>query len=263
MAEADLVIAWYHGAIPDSVKPAFTRPTKFINLPNPDNWGQTLAGFNYSSPAASIAAKYAPGTTILRVAYLGFSASCQGLAQVLSSGDGGKVDALLAIDGLHVGYLNKQKSQGPNPAGMAPWFQFAVRAGLNDRLFVDTHSSVVPSGYASTTETADYLWDRLTNASPAATDPPVPDLGIPPTSVHVGVPPATAPYSVYYPSPQWQPHKRRGGLVILGCDDLDSAGYADHIYQGKYVLPLVLTKFLAARWNAMDPHDLGASLYTG
>lgn len=261
MAEADVVIAWYHGQIPESVKPAFARPTKFVNLPNPDNWGQTLAEFNFGSPAASIVAKYAPGTTILRVAYLGFSASCQGLAQVLTSGDGGKVDAILAIDGLHVGYLNKQRSQGPNPAGMAPWVQFGVRAGLNDRLFVDTHSSVVPPGYASTTETANYLWDKLTNASPAATDPPVPDLSIPPTSITTSVNGPTR--TVQYPAPQWQPHKRRGGLVILGCDDLDPTGTTDHVYQGKYVLPLVLTQFLAARWNAMDPHDLGASLYTG
>lgn len=262
MAEADLVVAWYHGGIPDSVKPAFQRPTKFVNLPNPENWGQALAGFNFASPAASIAAKYAPGTKVLRVAYLGFSASCQGVAQALASGDGGKIDAVLAIDGLHVGYLNGQKTQGPNPASMRPWLEFAKKAVVNSSLFVDTHSSVVPPNYASTTETATFLWNQLTNSSPPGAVPPVPDLSIAPTSITSSVNGPTR--TVDYPAPPWQQHRRFGGLVVLGCDNLDKpSGTTDHVYQGKHVLPLVLTQFLAARWNAMDPHDFPSSCYTG
>jgi hypothetical protein len=261
VAEADLVVAWYHGAIPASVHSAFERPTKFVNLPNPDNWGQALAGFNFASPAQSIADKYAPGTKVLRVAYLGFSASCQGVAQALASGDGGKIDAVLAIDGLHVGYQDGKRVNGPNPLSMKPWMEFAKRAVANITLFVDTHSSVVPPAYASTTETANYLWNQLTNASPAAAVPQVPDLSIPPTSVTTSVNGPTR--TVDYPAPQWQPPKRFAGFVILGCNDLDPTGTTDHVYQGKYVLPLAITQFLAARWNAMDPHNLSASKYVG
>jgi hypothetical protein len=145
---------------------------------------------------------------------------------------------------------------------MKPWFEFAKLAVVNERLMVVTHSSIVPPGYASTTETADWLWNKLTVSSPPFAEPPLPDLSAPPTTVHVNAPPATDPYDVNYPAPAWQAHRRAGGLVVLGADNLDvPAGYADHIYQAKVVMPLVLTRLLAARWNAIDPADPGAACY--
>lgn len=262
MPAADVVIAWAHGGIPASVHDAFQRPTKFVNLPNPENWSQSLAPYGYPSPVLAMVAKYAPGTQPRRVALLGFSASCQGVAQVLSSADGGKVDAVCAIDGIHVGYDAQHK---PNAAGMKPWLEFGKLAVVNERLFVDSHSNVVPPNYASTTETADYLWNTLTAGSPPFTEPPMPELSVPPASVHVPAGPATGPdRTVDYPAPAWQEHRRAGGLVVLGCDNRDvPRGTADHIYQAKVMLPLALVKFLAPRWNEMDLNQPGQSCYVG
>lgn len=257
--EADVLIAWNHGGIPvNQVKSAFKRPTKFVNLPNPDSWAQSLAP--YGGGVRAMIAKYAPGVTPLRVGLLGFSASCQGVAQVLSSSDGGRVDAVVAVDGIHVGYLDKVKHV-LNPAGMKPWLDFAALAANNERLFLDSYSSVVPP-YASTTETANWLWEKLTSNTEAyAADTPVPEINVPATSVHVGVPPATTPYSIDYPAPPWKAKRRRGGLIMVGCTDLDPQGYADHIYQGSRMLPVLLAAVLAERWNAMDPKAPGASCF--
>jgi len=256
--KSDILIAWSHGGIPKSVEPAFQRPTRFINIPSPSSWKETLAEFG-SPPVLGILQKYAPGVEPVRVAALGFSASCQGVAQLLSSGDGGRLDAIVAIDGLHVSYAgNKQV----NPAGMVPWLQFGQLARDNQRLMVVTHSSVVPPNYASTTETADFLWDKLMYGSKEPPYPPLPDLSAPPTTVHVSGGPATGPTrDVEYPAPPWKSLRRQGGLVVLGAKNLDAPGTADHIYQAKVVLPLVLTRFLAARWNAIDPAEPGQSCY--
>lgn len=251
--EADVVIAWGHGPVPDAAKPAFQRPTKFLTLENP-NWRDPLAGL--SPPVRAILARYAPGVQPLRVAVLGFSASGQGVAALLGA-DGGHLDAAIVIDGMHTG-------KPVTEAAMTPWIAYGKRAVVDAGLLVVTHSSVVPPGYASTTMTADFLWKYLTGSDAAFVDPPLPDLSIPPTSVHVLGGPATGvDRTVQYPAPAWQPFKRAGGLVILGCDNRDGPGTADHIYQAKAVLPLVLTALLAPRWNAIDPHDAGAACYIG
>lgn len=251
--EADIVIAWGHGPVPDAAKPAFQRPTKFLTLTNPD-WHDPLAGLY--PPVRSILEKYAPGVTPLRVACLGFSASGQGVSALISA-DGGHLDAAIVIDGMHTG-------KPVTEAAMTPWIAYGKRAVVDAALLVVTHSSVDPIKYASTTMTADFLWKYLTGGDDAFVDPPLPDLSIPSTTVHVlGGPSTGKDRTVDYPAPAWQPFKRAGGLVILGCDNRDGPGTADHIYQAKAVLPLVLTRLLAPRWNAIDPHDVAAACYTG
>jgi hypothetical protein len=262
MADADVVISWF-ASVPASVKSAFQRPTQYVQLPPPPNraYKDAVQALGWPDPVGGAIRKYLPGVTAKRVALLGFSEGCHGLRNLLSSGDGLRIDSVLAIDGVHTPYVSGKQV---DPNTMAPWFEFGKLAVVNERLFVDTHSSIVPPGFASTTETADYLWNKLTNSSPAFTEPPLPDMSVPPMSVHVGAPPATKPYDVAYPAPAWQPHKRAGGLVILGCDNRDvPAGYADHIYQAKAILPLTITRFLAMRWNNMDPEAPGQSCYYG
>jgi hypothetical protein len=264
VAEEDVLIAWNHGAIPPAVKPAFTRPTRFINLPNPEpgqNWSSIVSAFG-PSPIRGILAKYAAGVTPLRVGLLGFSASCAGVSAVLGSNDGGNIDVVYACDGIHVGYgANKVL----NEAGLQPWLNYGARAAVNACLFVITHSSVVPPTYASTTETANWLWTKLTsNSDPNAADPAVPNFNVSPTNVHVNAPPATKPYDVAYPQPPWKRRNRRDGLIVLGCDNLDiPAGYADHIYQAKAIMPAVLAQVIAQRWNAIDPKAPGQSCFIG
>ncbi len=253
MPEADIIIAWGHGAVPDSVKGSFQRPTRFLTLPNP-NWKSPLEGVG---SVRGILQKYASDVKPLRVSVLGFSASCQGVAAVLGAPDGGFVDAAVAIDGIHTGLPVTQ-------AAMTPWFNFAKLAVVNERLFVISHSSVVPPGYASTTQTAEWLWNTITMEPTQFTVPPMPDLSVPPTSVHVNAGPSTGKdRTIEYPAPAWKGKRRAGGLVVLGLNNLDGPGTADHIYQAKAMLPMVLTRFLAKRWNEMDPHAMGQACFVG
>ncbi len=256
--DADVVIAWAHSGFPDAAKSAFQRPTRFIVLPNPASWATTLAGFESPSPIRAIVSKYAPGVTPTRIATLGFSASCQGVHALLASSDGGRIDAAVAIDGIHTG-------RPVTAAAMTNWFNYAKLAFLNERLFLITHSSVKPPTYASTTETADWLWTTLNGSPNSFMDPPVPDLAIPATEVHVQAGPATGPArTVQYPVAPFKPRRRRGGLIILGFENLDiPMGTADHIYQAKAVMPAALSKILAARWNAIDPANPDAACYIG
>jgi len=257
--EEDVVIAWNHGPTPPAAKPAFQRPTRFINLPNPDKWSQALAEFG-GSPVRGILAKYAPGITPLRVALLGFSASCQGVAQVLASSDGGRIDSVVAVDGIHVGYSDKATKK-INEAGMKPWLDFGAQAAVNERLFVDSYSSVVPPGYASTTETANWLWEKLTSNSEAfVADPAIPEIVVPPTSITTSTN-HPSPYTAQYPSAPWKAKRRARGLIMLGCNNVDPTGTTDHIYQGTRMLPVLLQTLLAGRWNGIDPKAPGAACF--
>ena len=78
-----------------------------------------------------------------------------------------RVDRLLLIDGLHVGYvggaLGIDASQ-PSPIetdGLRVFLQFARDAVAGRKRMIVTHSEIFPGTYASTTETADWLLDQL------------------------------------------------------------------------------------------------------
>ena len=88
-----------------------------------------------------------------------FSAGYGATREVLMSGRyDSSVSEVLLADSLHSGYVGG----APNPSQMQPFVDFALRAsvGLDHRLAL-SHSSIVPPGYASTTETADALITAL------------------------------------------------------------------------------------------------------
>jgi len=274
VAEEDVVIAWNHGAFPPAAKAAFTRPTRIINLPNPvtgENWSSVVTAFG-PSPIRGILAKYAPGVTPLRVGLLGFSASCAGVAAVLGSADGGYIDAVYACDGIHTSYTNPSKPGGEmKTAGLQPWLNFGALAVQNARLFLISHSSVVPSitdangtrFYASTTETANWLWKTLTSSDdPYAAQPPMPDLKVGPTSISSAV---NGPQrTVEYAGPVYKRKNRDDGLIIWGLSNVDKyAGTTDHVYQAKMMMPAILAQVFAARWNSIDPKAPGQSCFIG
>jgi len=193
--------------------------------------------------------------TPLRISALGFSESCGGVLGLLKSGDGARLDAAIAIDGIHT-----SPSKEPNAAALQPWVSFARLAAAAERLCIITHSSIEPP-YASTTATAAHIW-REVNGTDAVVDfPAVRGIEAAPMSIKVGSPPAAKPYTVQYPRPAQQSPRRLNGLIILGYDDVDPAGYADHIYQARVVLPIVVARFLATRWNAIDPKDPNATCF--
>lgn len=250
---ADVVVAWDFAPVPESVKGTFQRPTYFVTLPTPPNRGYAsqVQGLGHT-PIRELLRRRLPNVSPTRVALLGFSESCHGVRNLLSSNDGGFCDAVIAIDGIHTPYTWSGKEVDSNT--MLPWLDFAAKALINTRLFVDTYSSIVPPTFTSTEQTANWLWDTLTNKEPPVIVPDLPPLQLKePVEVKVGVPPAPSPYSIIYNEIPWSVRRRLNGLVLLGCANLDKYGYADHIFQARAVLPLVITEMLAARWNAIDP----------
>jgi hypothetical protein len=70
-----------------------------------------------------------------------------------------EIDALILLDALHTGYLPNKKVA--NLQTLAPFVRFAKDAAAGKKLFVFTHSSIVPEGYASTREVGDALAEEL------------------------------------------------------------------------------------------------------
>ena len=243
MADADIVISWF-ADVPTAVRAAFVRPTKFISLPIPSSrkYGAAIQALGQNPIAAAIS-KYAPGTTAMRVALVGFSEGCAGVGGLLSTADGGRVDAVLAIDGIHAGL---------NYNALKPWFEFAKKALVDITLFVDSYSSVVPPGYPSTTQTADWIWENLNLGAPHIS-PPLPPLVVEPTSIKSNALPGVPSKIVEYPTIPWKMQRRDHGVVMLGLKNNHAAGVADHQYQAKVMLPLCVRAFLADRWNTLDP----------
>jgi hypothetical protein len=82
-----------------------------------------------------------------------------------------RVDTVVLLDGLHAGYFGN----GLNEAQLEPFVRFAKKAAADKALMVVSHSSIIPPGYASTTETSNYLVDQLggrpARAQARASDP--------------------------------------------------------------------------------------------
>ena len=68
-----------------------------------------------------------------------------------------RVDTVVLLDGLHAGY----SGNGLNEAQLEPFVRFAKKAADGKTLMVVSHSSIIPPGYASTTETANFLIYKL------------------------------------------------------------------------------------------------------
>lgn len=255
--DADVVITWSFAPVPESVRGAFQRPTRFVALPTPQGrlYGAQLRSYGWPTPVRGLLKRYAPDVTPLRVAALGFSESCSGVLGLLRSGDGARFDAAVAVDGIHTA-----PAKAPDPVALEAWVSFAKLAAHAERLCVITHSSIQPP-YASTTATAAYIWEHVTGGPEPDDFPAVRGVEAAATTVRVGSPPARVPYTVNYPEPAQQLPRRLNGLVVLGYDNVDPQGYADHIYQAKAILPIVVARFLAARWNAIDPKNPNAVCY--
>ncbi|HEY3497648.1 MAG TPA: hypothetical protein VGK73_23280 [Polyangiaceae bacterium] len=108
-----------------------------------------------------------------RIALSAWSAGYGALRSILSQPLGReRVDTVLLLDGLHCDYVQGGGLARPS---LEPFVRFARQAAAGKRLMVVSHSSIVPPGYASTTETANYLIQELggnpRKASPRASDP--------------------------------------------------------------------------------------------
>jgi len=94
--------------------------------------------------------------TKARIGKLGLSSWSAGygaVSRILESNMGEYVDAVMLLDGLHTGPADSKRAQ----ITLRPFVEFARLASTNDRMMFVSHSSILPPGYASTTETANYL----------------------------------------------------------------------------------------------------------
>ncbi len=96
-----------------------------------------------------------------RLALSAWSAGFAAVAQVLRHpAERQRVDGLLLADALHAAFIEPARRR-PSPEQLAPFAQFAEQARGGTRLFALTHSEVGTPNYASTTETANALAERL------------------------------------------------------------------------------------------------------
>ncbi len=98
------------------------------------------------------------GSYVRRLGLVSWSAGYGAVEDVLSDPDRyARVDAVVLLDGMHVDYTEGL----PDESSIAIFERFARDAVAGDKAFVVTHSSITPSGYASTTETATMLLGSL------------------------------------------------------------------------------------------------------
>jgi hypothetical protein len=64
-----------------------------------------------------------------------------------------RIDTVILLDGLHAGYSGTTL----NAAQLRPFVDFAKLSAAGQKLMFVSHSSIIPPGYASTTETANFL----------------------------------------------------------------------------------------------------------
>src|SRR5690606_15580618 len=82
-----------------------------------------------------------------------WSAGYGAVQRVLESSLAERVDAVVLLDGLHTSFTNSEGAR----LTMAPFVNFARRASDGETFMHVSHSSIIPPGYASTTESASYL----------------------------------------------------------------------------------------------------------
>ncbi len=90
----------------------------------------------------------------------GWSAGYGAIRAILRQPSGQRVDSVALIDGLHSDY-DDSDPLGLQTDQLKPFVHFARRAARGKGLMFVSHSSIVPPGYASTTETAHYLIRHL------------------------------------------------------------------------------------------------------
>ncbi len=85
-----------------------------------------------------------------------WSAGYGAVDSILRQTGGKNIDAVILLDGLHTGYDNVVQHTLKVPQ-IEPFVTYAKRAAAGKAFMFVSHSSIIPPGYASTTETTSYL----------------------------------------------------------------------------------------------------------
>jgi hypothetical protein len=134
-----------------------------------------------------------------------FSAGFGGVRELLKVPEHfARIDALVMADSLYCGYAGDPGKKQVDPKLMEGFERFARESAVGHKRFLLTHSAQVPAGYASTTETADFLIARL-----------------------AGAPRATR---VVW-DPEWVQTREfsAGGFVVFGFEGVDADAHMKHL----------------------------------
>jgi hypothetical protein len=117
-------------------------------------------------------AKGAVEPKIGRVVVSSFSAGFGGVRELLKTQRHfDRIDGLIMLDSIYCGYEGEPSQHRPDPKLMDGFRRFALEAAAGRKRFLISHSAQVPDGYASTTETANYLIEAVGGQSrPRAAD---------------------------------------------------------------------------------------------
>jgi murein DD-endopeptidase MepM/ murein hydrolase activator NlpD len=95
-----------------------------------------------------------PRARARKIGLSGWSAGYGAVQRIISQPYGKRVvDSVVLLDGLHSGYTGNSL----NELQLAPFIDYARSAAERSKLMFVSHSSIIPPGYASTTETANFL----------------------------------------------------------------------------------------------------------
>jgi hypothetical protein len=105
-----------------------------------------------------------------RLTVSSFSAGFGGVREILKVPEHfERIDTLVMADSIYAGYEGDPSRRRADPLLMDGFRRFALEAAAGRKTFLLTHSAQVPGGYASTTETADFLI-RAVGGEPETTD---------------------------------------------------------------------------------------------
>ncbi len=97
-----------------------------------------------------------------RVVVSSFSAGFGGVRALLRVPEHfARIDGLIMADSIYCGFTGAPKDRRVDPALMEGFRRFALEAAAGRKTFLVTHSALVPDGYASTADTADFLIHAL------------------------------------------------------------------------------------------------------
>src|SRR5262249_5273936 len=101
-----------------------------------------------------------PKAHVRKLALSSWSAGYGAIEQILRQTGGKNIDAVILLDSLHAGYDNEQ-AHTLKTAQIEPFVAFAKRAAGGKTFMFMSHSSIIPPGYASTTEVSSYMISQV------------------------------------------------------------------------------------------------------
>jgi hypothetical protein len=93
--------------------------------------------------------------------YLTAFSAGYGAVRAILRHSGERVDGVLLMDGMHAGYETGTRPGPVMGEDVAAFLDYARRAAAGEKKMLITHSEVFPGTFASTTETADWLLEKL------------------------------------------------------------------------------------------------------